>query len=106
LASPKALDSATAKEFLREAGVALERPFAAENPVPNSTRGMLSNGNFTISGIGATGQTCALLTASNLAPPVAWMPVLTNLANSSGVFSLTDPQATNFQRRFYRIRSP
>jgi len=41
---------------------------------------------------------------SNLADP-DWVPVATNtLTNGSSYFS--DPQWTNYTRRFYRLRSP
>jgi len=61
--------------------------------------------SFTLSGQGAANQGYVLLTASNL-PPVAWLPVLTNLSDTNGVFSFTDVQTTNYAQRFYRITAP
>jgi hypothetical protein len=71
-----------------------------------SSFGTLSNGSFSLGGIGATGQSYVLLTASNLAPPMAWTPIATNAAGTNGAFSFSDLEATNYQQRFYRIRTP
>jgi hypothetical protein len=77
-------------------------------PVPPliSSFGALSNGTFSLSGTAAVGQTCILLAGSNLAPPMVWSPIATNTADLSGAFSLSDPQATNYRRRFYRVWTP
>jgi hypothetical protein len=77
-------------------------------PVPPviSSCGVLSNGSFSLAGTGAVGQTCILLRASNLASPTVWAPIATNTADISGAFSLSDPQATNYARRFYRTWTP
>ena len=68
--------------------------------------GALSNGTFRLAGTAAVGQTCILLAASNLAPPVVWSPVISNTADATGAFSLSDPRATNYSQRFYRIWTP
>jgi hypothetical protein len=47
-----------------------------------------------------------LFAATNLLPPVTWEWVASATANVSGVFQLSDLQATNFPQRFYRIQSP
>jgi hypothetical protein len=65
-----------------------------------------ANGGFALGAIGETGRTCVLLAASNLAPPIVWTPVATNTADANGAFSFSDPQATNYQHRFYRIGTP
>jgi hypothetical protein len=77
-------------------------------PVPPliSSFGGLSDGSFSLGGTGAVGQICILLGASNLASPMAWTPIATNTADINGAFSLSDPEATNFQQRFYRIWTP
>lgn len=80
---------------------------AVTNPPPViSSFGVVSNGGFSLGGIGGAGQTYVLLTASNLAPPMVWTPVATNTADINGAFSFSDLQATNYQQRFYRIRTP
>ena len=77
-------------------------------PVPPllSSFGALSNGTFSLEGTAAVGQTCILLGASNLTTPMTWSYLATNAADLSGAFSLSDPQATNYARRFYRIWTP
>jgi hypothetical protein len=68
--------------------------------------GMLGNGTFSLSATGGAGQTFVLLGASNLAPPVGWWPLATNTAGTNGVINFSDPQATNFSQRFYRLLTP
>ncbi len=58
---------------------------------------------FTLTGAGMANQNYVLLTATNL-PPLAWTPVLTNMAGSNGVFSFTDLQVTNYPQRFYCVQ--
>jgi hypothetical protein len=77
------------------------------NPPPAiSNSGVQSNGSFTLGGSGGAGQIYVLLTASNLAAPMDWAPVATNTADVNGAFSFSDLEATNYQQRFYRIRTP
>jgi hypothetical protein len=63
------------------------------------------DGSFTLSGTGAVGQTYVLWTASNLVPPIAWASSATNTADTNGVFSFSDAQATNYLQRFYRVQA-
>ena len=52
------------------------------------------------------GQNYTLLATTNLLAPItAWSVVSTGTA-PVGPFVLTDPEATNYPQRFYRIRSP
>ena len=76
-------------------------------PVLITAWNMASNrASFTLSGIGMAGRSCVLLTASNLTAATAWIPVLTNTANTTGGFNFIDPQASNSGSRFYRIVMP
>ena len=59
--------------------------------------------SFTVSGSGTAGQGYVLLTATNLSS--AWVPVLTNRADSNGNFSFTDSHVTNYAQRFYRVQT-
>jgi hypothetical protein len=68
--------------------------------------GLLSNGSFTLVATGSLGQTCILLSASDLAPPVVWVPLATNVADTNGMLSFTDSQAASFPQRFYRLHTP
>jgi hypothetical protein len=66
---------------------------------------VLAVGGTQLSGSGGAGQAYVLLASTNLAP-ATWLPLATNLADSSGIFQFTDPQATNSPQRFYRLTSP
>ncbi len=74
-------------------------------PVIDLASVSLVGGSFSLGGTGGAGQTYILLTAADLVSPV-WMPIATNVAGTNGVFSFTDPVATNEGQRFYRLRSP
>ncbi len=68
--------------------------------------GVLNDGSFTLSGTGVVHRDYVLFTASNLAPPLVWTPIATNPADDQGAFGFTDPEATNFWQRYYRVASP
>lgn len=59
----------------------------------------LANGGFQISANGAVGRTNAIHVSSDL---VTWT-LLTNVVNTSGTFSVVDPEAAIVGRRFYRV---
>ena len=61
---------------------------------------------FSLAGSGVSGQTYVLQIATNLAPPVAWISGLTNIAGTNGIFNFTDTQVTSFNQRFYRVMKP
>ena len=65
-----------------------------------------ADGNFTITGTGSAGQNCVLMAATNLAPPVAWTPIATNVIRAPGAVTFTDLQATNYPSRFYQLWQP
>ncbi|HWY75603.1 MAG TPA: LamG-like jellyroll fold domain-containing protein, partial [Verrucomicrobiae bacterium] len=65
--------------------------------------GVSGSGGLAVGGSGAAGQGYVLLATSSLAPTIVWLPVQTNIADTNGIFSLTDLQATNFSQRFYRV---
>jgi autotransporter-associated beta strand protein len=75
-------------------------------PPVSTNYGFNGSGAFVVGGHGAAGQTYVLQAASNLAPPVAWSPIATNTADVNGLFTLSDPQAAVFARRFYRVAVP
>lgn len=43
--------------------------------------------------------------ATNLAPPILWLPVLTNAADTNGLWQFTDTNLNNGQK-FYRVTAP
>jgi hypothetical protein len=63
----------------------------------------LSNGLFSMQVNGDAGPDYVLLTATNLTPPVNWLPIQTN-ASATPPFSFSDIEATNFNQRFYRVQ--
>ena len=77
-------------------------------PVPPvlSGAGILTGGGFALTGTGTAGQAYVLLGASNLVPPIVWLPLATNSADTNGNFNFNDPQATNWPQRFYRLTTP
>ena len=77
-------------------------------PVPQARIASLhfESGTLRLGGNGAAGRPYVLLTATNLAPVPAWIPVATNLADTNGVFQFNDPAATNYPQRFYKVRYP
>ncbi len=62
----------------------------------------LTNGVVHLFFAGSSGQTYVLQASTNL---VNWVPVATNIA-PAGIFEMTDPDAANFQSRFYRTAKP
>jgi len=60
---------------------------------------------LSISGIGLASRPYYLNAASNLNPPVAWMPIQTNLADAIGNITFTNIASTNTQQ-FFRIFAP
>jgi hypothetical protein len=43
-----------------------------------------------------------LLSTTNLAPPIDWQPVTTNLTDTNGNWSFTDTNVPTLPARFYR----
>jgi len=78
------------------------------NTPPPTITGILSlgNGSAQLELLGSPYQWYCVQTASNLAPPVAWVTIATNQADASGVLQYTDSGATNFTTRFYRFAVP
>jgi len=62
-----------------------------------------TNGIFSIWVNGSVGPDYFLQAATNLTAPATWLPVQTNLS-ASPPFWFTDPGATNFSQRFYRVQ--
>ena len=82
-------------------------PPAVYPPVPTAIQSWtLGAGGMMLGGTAAVGQTCILLATTNLGSVTAWAPVATNVADTNNVFLLSDPGATNWPARFYRIVTP
>jgi len=77
--------------------VTVTRPVAPTFSVPG-----ISNGMFSMLVNGSMGPDYYLLSATNLTPPVVWLPLQTNFF-ASPPFPFTDPGASNFDQKFYRV---
>jgi hypothetical protein len=73
-------------------------------PPTNSVAGTVLNGNgtVTLNFVGVANYTYQVDATTNLAPPVVWTTVSTNVADINGLWQFTDMQATNYPNRFYR----
>jgi pectin methylesterase-like acyl-CoA thioesterase len=61
-----------------------------------------ANGALVLNFAGQPNTTYWLEAATNLLPPVNWLPIVTNLADSEGLWHFTDLQTTDYPLRFYR----
>jgi hypothetical protein len=55
---------------------------------------------------GTPGSNYVLQAATNLNPPVLWVPVATNVADTNGNWSFTDTNTAAFSNRYYRVTGP
>jgi len=63
------------------------------------------DGSFDLNLLGTPGLTYILETATNLYPPIDWLAVTTNTLGTNAGWQFTDMQATNFSKRFYRLKT-
>ena len=61
-----------------------------------------SNGSLVLNFAGVPNTAYSLEAATNLAPPVSWLPVATNSTDAEGLCQFADSQTTNYPLRFYR----
>jgi hypothetical protein len=54
----------------------------------------------------AAGANYMLQCATNLSPPITWLPFVTNAADSNGNWSFTDTNAAAFPALFFRVAIP
>lgn len=62
------------------------------------------NSGFNLNLSGTPGYTYILEATTNLVPSGNWLPIATNMLGTNGVWSLTDPSATNIPFQFYRLK--
>lgn len=62
------------------------------------------NGSLTLSALTSTNVPSRIYTASNLSPPVIWLPIYTNL--NGGTWQFTDTNTGAAQTKFYRLSTP
>jgi uncharacterized delta-60 repeat protein len=61
--------------------------------------------NMNLSLVGTPGSSYILEATTNLLPPIQWVPILTNAADSNGVWQFTDTNLSNAQL-YYRVTTP
>jgi pectin methylesterase-like acyl-CoA thioesterase len=61
-----------------------------------------SNGSLVLNFAGLPNTSYSLEAATNLTPPVNWLPIATNSTDSEGLWQFSDSQTTNYPLRFYR----
>jgi len=76
---------------------------------PNSELGITglqvqANGSLTLSLNGVPGRSHVIEAATNLSPPAAWSPLITNATDGSGILNVTNLPTGGFPQRFYRAR--
>ncbi len=82
--------------------IAMEAPV---NPTPSIIGASTTpGGGFNLSLAGAPGYTYILEAENDLSSLSNWLSIATNTIGTNGVWQFTDPQATNFSQRFYRLR--
>jgi hypothetical protein len=86
---------------LRVATAVIPQPFALTNLA------VLPGGSFQLGFTNTPGAVFTALASTNIALPLAnWTVVGPVTEAPPGQYQFTDPQATNFIQRFYKVRSP
>lgn len=75
-------------------------------PITNLTASLKGGGAVDVQFNGTPGYSYVLQAATNLAPPVIWQPVYTNLVGTDGNWIFTDTNTLARPARFYRATSP
>jgi uncharacterized repeat protein (TIGR03803 family) len=65
-----------------------------------------TDGSMTLNLLTTPNTSSRVLATTNLAPPVIWQPIYTNVAGTSGAWQFTDMNASNYPVRFYRSSTP
>ncbi len=66
---------------------------------------LASGANLNLNLTGQPGRSYILLSTTNLQPPIQWVPVLTNAADTNGVWQFVDTNLDSPQK-FYRVVTP
>jgi len=65
-----------------------------------------SDGSMTFDLLTTPNTSSRVLATTNLAPPVTWQPICTNVAPANGAWEFTDTNASDYRARFYRSSTP
>jgi hypothetical protein len=88
---------------------AVEVQSASVFPPHITDAALLGDGTFRLSFSNLAGASFSVLASTNIALPTSNWPTIgpaTETPAGSGQFRFTDPQATNYTERYYRVRSP
>jgi uncharacterized repeat protein (TIGR03806 family) len=94
--------TANAAEVGFNTSVAARGVFTVSPPIRFTSPGEFTNGNFQVQISASTNQTYILQGSTNL---VDWVSIDTN-SPAVTPFYLLDPNATNFNQRYYRVQQP
>jgi len=92
-----------------DVGAAELQLVTANTPTHIANAKKLSNGSLQLNFTNQSGASFRVLTATNVSLPLAtWTEIgfAIETPASSGQFQFTDPQSTNYSKRFYRVKSP
>jgi sugar lactone lactonase YvrE len=73
---------------------------------PQFTGIMLTNGSVSMICSGTASSNYVVLSATNLTPPITWIPLVTNTADASGNIMVVDTNIIGISSKFYRVSSP
>jgi hypothetical protein len=79
-------------------------PLSIILPPAFSPTSLGADGSLTLSVLTTTNVPSRIYTASNLSPPVIWLPIYTNL--NGGSWQFTDTNTGQAQSKFYRLSVP
>ena len=65
-----------------------------------------ANGSLALSFVSQPGSTNVVLSATNLAPPIVWLRIFTNVAAATGDWQFTDTNTARFHTKYYRSLTP
>ena len=74
-------------------------------PSPTLTVNLGSGTNLNLSLTGLPGTNYVLQAATNLTPPIQWQPLITNTADTNGLWQFADTNL-NSSQKFYRVTTP
>jgi len=81
----------------------------ANTPVQIATSRRFADGSFRLGFASLSGASFRVFAATNIDLPLNYWTMIgfaTETQANSGQFQFTDPQPTNYTKRFYRVRSP
>jgi sugar lactone lactonase YvrE len=73
---------------------------------PHISALVATNGSVTLTLVTAGNISSRVLAATNLVPPVIWLPIFTNVPGTNGVWQFADTNINKYPVRFYRTTTP